>query len=227
MPVEHTPLTKKEEAATSQQVPKNESKQMKQTNKFKAPSGYLACVTRKGNELKNLMEDECTDIELLESRVKDYSDRWERVVNTSNDQKLDGEEQQKRKIWLATNHSFTVSIRVMVGKYIDELKKSTGAKPKVVVFEKAASDYTSSSKRSSTSSARVKLAEKKASLMADKLFSDTMEKLEKKEAELQINLKTMKRKADLEKRELEQDILEKELDKIDLVELGSVIKKTA
>ena len=181
-----------------------------QVTKFTPPSGKLGAVTRKGNEIRALLEDGTLDYELLTTLYNEYKEKINALHDACYSQKLtDSDAISSRKHWWETHYSAIVNVEISLQKYTDDLlntkaNKSLSVKSKV-------SGVSSISSRTSTSSARVRLAEKKAQLEATRLFNERMANLEREE----IEHKQKVRAAQFEKLAVEREILEKELDKLD------------
>jgi len=176
---------------------------------FLPPSGKLAAVTRKGNELRELITQGVTDQNKIELEYQCYVERITKLKEAcDNQENLTEDSQQRRTTWWSENYSSIVQTRIDVEKYMQQLTGAIAKKQKSAITRRS-----SVSLVSKTSSARVKLAERKAKLIAEKAFEKTLIDLE--DAELKHKRKL--RETETAKLELEQSILEKELDKLDTI----------
>lgn len=189
---------------------------------FIPPSGKLAALSRKGNEINELMNSKLEDKNLLQSQYYVYLEKLKIVEEACmNQTDLNEEETKKQREWWQCQNSKIVSLCVSFDKYMLSLG---GAIQKTL--EPALSDITrnsgASSRISNTSSGRVRLAEKKARLTAKKIYNSKLTDLERKKFEenKQIEEKEMehkikKRELKAESLEVEHQILENELSKLD------------
>ena len=188
--------------------PKNgESDELKNIgNDFEPPTGRLAAVTRKGNELLDLIDNEERSVELLQTALQEYHEKIENYAVACDQSNLKLEALSAKNEYWEKNYSKMLNTRITAEKYISSL---TGTRPKV--YQSVKSQRTEGSNLSRTSSARVRLAEKKAKLAAKIAYEQRIAELEEKEREL----RNLKRKAGVEMLEIEQKTLENELDKLD------------
>jgi len=208
---------------------------------FIAPSGKLAAVTRKGNELTELINNHEKDVDNLARNFKQYLEKIELLEEACHIQSdLDEVEEQKMNSWLSPHKSDFVNLQITYQKYLEELH---GVKPKKLPSNRS---YISraSSRASNSSSARIKLAEMKAKLAADKIYNVKINQLkleefeqskrkeaedfekrkrkevedfeERKRTEAEELEREMKMKVIEEERlEMEHNVLESELSKLD------------
>ena len=172
---------------------------------FKPPSGKLAAVTSKGNEITELMNSSTHNQELLKTHYEAYLEKIEALRQACFDQTgLSGIEEIKRTEWWSTNYSSIIGLRVSYEKYI---KNITGAYPKIPQSKKSLKSNASfiGSACSNTSSAIVRLAENKAKLIAEKERNSKMFELRREELQRkqQIEQEKLTRKAMNEEEELE------------------------
>ena len=228
MPVEHSPVQSEvysfglpirrksptSKIATSNLVndevvsvpPVQESVKPKQI-KFKAPSGKLAAVTRKQNELMTLLNDKCRDSNLITNLFTEYKQKFQILHDECASQILPQSEDLVREEWWSTRSYENARIEIEVNNYLSYLSP-TLRKPETDQRSKISAAV---SMRSNTSSARVKLAERKAKLMAEKDYQEKMNKIEEKQLELNRQIK----EAEFEKRVIENNVLEEELNNLD------------
>lgn len=151
MPLERTPPPSVAEASA---LPEDDVE-------FKPPSGRLAAVTRKGNELHELMNSGIDEVDFIRSNYEAYIEKIEALKVACFDQtRLNEREELKRTEWWNTNYPNIVTLIIQYEKYMYNL---TGAIPKTPKSRKSS---IIGSVCSSTSSARIKLLEKKAKLLA-------------------------------------------------------------
>ena len=127
-------------------------------SEFAPPTERLAAVTRKRNELRALLDSSIRDENSIQIIYHEYKEKVEALVKAYEETELEGELSVKLKEWWQKNYSHIVNCRITVDKYLNELK---GAIPKVVRSTRSKFSAYSDHTRSSTSSARVRLAEKK------------------------------------------------------------------
>ena len=179
---------------------------------FIPPSQRLGAITKKGNEIKQLMNAQCRDKTILQSLFDEYLQRIQNLTKECIEQDLTEEnEEKKRQKWLATNNSVFVDFQINFQKYIEEL--SNPSRSKQYVSQKSLS--VASSVKSSTSSARVRLAENKAKIIAEKAYNEKIAALENKLVQQEQEHKRKLREAETERKLLENSVLEQELDKLD------------
>ena len=184
---------------------------------FRPPSGKLAAVTRKSNELVELMNSRTRDLMLLNETYQEYCVKIENLEKACEEHSkdLDDENLSRLQDWINTHKATFVGTHINFKKYIEEF---TGAKPK---GNYAPSVSSRQSVKSSTSSARVRLVEEKAKTIADRLFSNQLATLEKQEL---LNKQRL-RDVEIDRKEFEQSILEAELNKLDGI--ATELEKTA
>lgn len=175
---------------------------------FIPPSELLKLA--KGIEFKllNHVNEQSTDLTLLQRELDDYVSAIKNVEHACNAQLLNSDNKITQEIWLKNQNSLFVNNQITVSKYISNLKETVGARKKVY----AKSVLSNSSCKTSASSARVKLAENKAKIVAEKAFNEELEVLEKEKLEHQRKM----REVELKRKEIENTVLEAELNKLDL-----------
>jgi len=172
---------------------------------FVPPSGKLAAVSRKGNELTELMNNNVTDLDLLNKQYESYLEKIRVLEEACTSQtNLNEDEVKNGEAWLAERKPAIVTLRISFEQYSNRLR---GAIPKTA---RSRHSHVSSA-CSRTSSARVKLAELKAKLAADKVYNEKLNELKLQEVQREIEL----RKLEEEKQKIEHDVLEAELTKLD------------
>ena len=181
-------------------------------DEFQPPSAKLGAVTRKGNELAEFMNAGVDDKNLLQSNYDIYIEKIETLKLACFSQPdLSQAESDKRDIWWSNNYSNIIAQRVSFEKYMAGL---TGAIPKITRSRKSMRSNCSSraSNASNTSSARIKLAETKAKMIADREKIVKLMELEKEEMnrrkqveedELKRKKEELQRKSSNEEKELE------------------------
>ncbi|XP_047740505.1 uncharacterized protein LOC125179170 [Hyalella azteca] len=99
------------------------------SGEFDPPSGRLAAVTRKANEINEFMNKGIKDKDELEYQYRTYLDRVQTLQEACEQQtNLNEEENQKRIKWWNYNNAGIVNVRVDVEKYLAEM---TGARLKL------------------------------------------------------------------------------------------------
>jgi len=186
--------------------------------KFIPPTGKLSIVTRKGNEIRELLDTRSSEKSKIEQIFADYKIKVETLTQSVSMQLLEGEEDDKRNEWWNLKNEWwnlIVNLSIIVQKYLDEITTAE----RQVRAPSVRTHKTNSSCHSSTSSAaRVRLAEKKAQLNSEKNYHEKMKRLEKEELRRkteEIEHKEKLRAVNLERMELEQKLFEKELNDMD------------
>ena len=175
-------------------LPPTPDQQLIPSNVFVPPSARLAAVTRKGNEILELMNNQCKDKNALDTLFKEYLTKVDNLHIDCEKQELDEVGVAARSNWLKLHSDPIVNTRVTIVKYINDMHADIRGNTCSV----------SSVAGSATSSTRARLAEQKAKLAADRAYNDELSALQDKI-----------RKIELEKRGLEQKVLENELNKLD------------
>ena len=176
---------------------------------FTPPSARLGAVTKKGNALKELLNSRTTDVSLLKSLYNEYTDK----IAVLNDACLEMRTDENKELldeWINKNKPAMVNLQIATENYLKTLTNTVSQKAGSIKSHssQATSGLTT---RSHTSSARIKLAEKKAKLTAEKFYNERLTQLEKEELQHKQNV----RRAQEEKLQIEQNILQEELDKLD------------
>ena len=179
---------------------------------FVPPSARLGAVTKKINEIKELMNGRCEDKELLQTYYKEYEQKVETLITICNDQELNEENKVTRQEWVKDKDSAFISFQVQFEKYLNGLTHSNLPNPSLK----------SRSSKSSTSSARVRLAEARARLEAEKLYNQKLAALEAEKREHRRKVEEQEqayqkkcRDAEIARKELECHLLQRGLDNLD------------
>lgn len=165
------------------------------TSNFNAPSARLAVVTRKKNELIELINNDCEDNDLLNKIYKEYLSKVDNMWTACSlqDEFLSEEGMMIKSKWVEANQSANVNFCIMFEKY---LQRSNSERTINLTLVPQGSQRSSISAKSSTSSARVRLAERTArikqknSIMANCLawrLKNTKEKRNKSKWKCIIN----------------------------------------
>jgi len=186
--------------------------------KFSPPSGLLASVTRKGNEISKLMNEDPSNKEEIKSEFEVYEDRILKLKEACESQiNLDEPEETKKREWWNAHNPSIVTLQIAIRKHLQEL---TGARPKRTSAKSIRSHHSShtGSICTSASIARIRLVEKTAKMKAEIKFNETLKNIEKEEMELKAIAMKKRREAEIQKLEMEKTVLETELRKLDEAE---------
>ncbi|XP_047741410.1 uncharacterized protein LOC125179487 [Hyalella azteca] len=168
------------------------------------PSGKLGAVTRKRNEIEELLILDPPPYDEIRKLFNEYLTKVEHLYAAA----LDGNHND----WLAPHKIAIDNFREKVELALSSLRKTVSeATPSV------------KSSSSSTSSVRIKLAQRKAKLAAEKVLLEKSSQLDQEEIQLkieQLRLERNRKQAAVDSAELENKILEEELDLLDAA--GSV-----
>ncbi|KAA0196303.1 hypothetical protein HAZT_HAZT007008 [Hyalella azteca] len=176
------------------------------------PSAKLGAVTRKKNEIEELLHNHPEDVEPIRKLYTEYLVKVENLLESCNTDELGK--------WVAPHKEAIDVFRKRIEDWIairrvkDVAGKQTSEPSRSVRSHRSAA--------SSTSSARIRLAERKAKITAEKALLEKAKSLECEELALKreyeknlARLEDLKRRAEVERAEFENEILEAELDKID------------
>ena len=178
-------------------------------NIFLPPSGKLGAVTRKSNEIKALLDSGCKADDMLLELYSQYNGKVKALEDACTNMPSTVEVRSKMRKWYDEHSADIVSFKIEFENYMKELKEQRKAPLSVKSSEKAATSSVHS--KSTTSSARFKLAEKKAKLAAEKEYAEKMAALDKQELEHRNKV----RQAELEKIATEHRLMEQEISKLD------------
>ena len=152
-----------------------ETEQEECSAEFHPPSGKLAAVTRKGNELQTLINEQTKNEVHFKITYHEYKQKIDALKAACEEQDLGENVTAVRKAWWEKNYMPIVNLSISVEKYLKEIE---GAIPKK--WQSKASLVSKGTSISSIS-ARVKLAERKAKLEAEKVYSKRLTELEEQE----------------------------------------------
>ena len=170
------------------------------------PSAQLASVTRKRNELNELLNNFPIDRDLVQQEYNDYLRRVEKLLEACNELRtLKDFDSTGLDNWLLPITQSIADFRIKIDQILALKSKTTSS------TRHARSHQSRSSCPSNTSSARIKLAQMKAKTQADKLVLKETEEIEA----MELKLLQDKRKAEVRRAEVEAELMEKELDKLD------------
>lgn len=171
------------------------------------PKGRVSAFTRVKNQMDDILKKEVVDKTLYEELLEVLQTKYDNFVSAGKDElskeNIDEEEMTQFQVWFEEKVQEMHNSLTCARKNLDELKEDNlrlGDSASVFHFDQRSTN----SKASSTSSARIRLAERRAKLEAE-------QKLRDKKLLLQKQLEDLKF---LQEKE-EQNILEQELDKID------------
>ncbi|XP_047739152.1 uncharacterized protein LOC125178730 [Hyalella azteca] len=174
----------------------------------KLPSAKLSAVTKKRNEVEELLSNQTLDLELIRKLYTEYLVKVDNLLESCDSQEL-GE-------WVHPHKKRIDSFRDRIeGLFASHREVDCASRTEARSSRSVRSHHTSAS---STSSARIRLAEKKAKTIADKQLLEKAKALECEELALkreQARLQDFKRRVEVERAEIENQVLEAELDKIE------------
>ena len=203
------------------------------------PSARLAAVTRKKNEICDLLrKEDATEIIILTKLYGEYLDKVDKLIQAvqENEKKCSAAQKNDLLAWYEPHRISILEFRLRMDKHLNEereVRQSGSASSK--------SSKPASSVRSNVSSARVRLAEKKAETTAEEEYVKKLKIIEeekrrrdrvRKEDELRRNLEEEEenarfecklREAEVERKKTEQRILERELNELEGSACSSVI----
>ena len=143
---------------------------------FNPPAARLGAVTKKGNQIKELLNAQCKDGNRIKELLIEHIEKVENVMQACNEQELDEDDNRARSDWLQSNDSLFVTFQLHVEKYLRTLVADSQIHGADVNSLESGSNQSVSTSRSLS---RVRLAERKAKLKAEKRFNSNMQELEK------------------------------------------------
>lgn len=184
------------------------------------PSGKLGVVTRWKNMIAENLSD--SSVECKEKVKKLYDEYMEKVYNflsacEETRKNLSGQALRDFEGWYSPLNTDIVQFRIQVTKYISD--RHDGPR-----------SNRTRSYISKTSSARIRVIENKAKLLAAKIYDEKVSEIEieqeekRKQMAFEAEYKKKLREAAIERLEMEQKVLEQELDNITIIpesEFGS------
>lgn len=166
------------------------------------PKGKLASVTRKMNEIEGMLAVNPPNFAEIRKNFTEYLVRVERLLKACDES--DG-------AWLESNKVAIDQFRIRVEEFLKSEPLRSRNSGSTSESKDSGSVRSRSSKCSTTSSTRIRLAERKARLDAEKEHLINIQKIEQRELEL----KHERSKAELAREELETKLLERALNEMD------------
>ena len=178
------------------------------------PSAQLASITRKRNQLEPYLLDVPLDLDVIKKEYNEYLKRVETLYETCNDlRNRDGFDTCQLDSWLFPVSESINSFRQKVDALLARKPEPTPS-----LSNRSRPSNASVGGASGTSSARIRLAQQRAKIAAEKSLIEKTEELEAEE----LKIKQKQRTARLERDQIEAEILEDELERMDKEELSSV-----
>ena len=169
------------------------------------PAAKLAAVTRQMNKMEEVLSSEPPDEALIRSLYNEYLLKVEKLYAASDEGSHDE--------WLMSHKTQIDIFRDRVQKRLSSIRGDPATPSRT-----EGSHHSKRSTGSRSSSARVRLAERKAKVAAEKRLLETASNIEKREMRLKLELQELqlqKKKAQVESEELENELLEAELNNLD------------
>ena len=176
---------------------------------FVPPSGKLAALTRKENEIFELINNHTNNKNILLNHMKELDQKYDILYNACFNQELNERGMVEQQNWWGNRSNEVVRKKIMMINYLKTLEMEQ-------LSRSPPSSIGKSSVRS-TVSVKIKLAEKKAKLVAEKVYNEQISKLEKEKHQRELDNMRALRDAEVSKLEIEHAVLESELTKLDLL----------
>jgi len=166
------------------------------------PKGKLASVTRKMNEIEGLLTVDSPDFVDIRKNFTEYLVRVERLLQACDD---------SDDAWLESNKTVIDQFRIRVEEFLKLEPQRSRNSGSALASQKSGSVRSRSSKCSTASSTRIRLAERKARLDAEREHLINIQKIEQRELEL----KHERSKVELAREDLETKLLEQAFNEMD------------